>query len=146
MNGEAIILTVENAPNVMSVRNRENPEWGAFRFNYNAQRLTEGYCSTIGSGSDSRVLPWNEYGHWEVASLRSPYKDEESRKSHALEGLAELASEMSGECVTLGRERGSAKLCVNGEVLERFSIGGDSPLMVLFDAMQAVMRHKRRIL
>jgi hypothetical protein len=67
-----IVLTRGNAPNVLSVRNREHPEWGTFRFNYNAQRLTDGYYSTIESGSNCRVLFWNEYDHWEVVSLRSP--------------------------------------------------------------------------
>jgi hypothetical protein len=65
-----IILTKENAPNVLSVQNREHPEWGTFCFHYNARRLTDGYCSVIGSGSNSRILPWNEYDHWEVASFR----------------------------------------------------------------------------
>jgi hypothetical protein len=146
MNDNAIILTVENAPNVLSVRNKRNPEWGTFRFNYNAQRLSEGYCSTIGAGSNSRILPWNEYGHWEVVSLRSPSIDEESRKNQALEGLAGLVTEISGECVALERENESAKIYLNGEVLEKFSIWGDSPRAVLFDAMQAVIRHKGRIL
>jgi hypothetical protein len=141
MNDKTIILTVKNAPNVLSVRNRENPEWGTFRFNYNAQRLTEGYCSTIGSGVNSRVLFWNEYAHWEVVSF-----SEEGRKNRALEGLAGLVTEISGECVTLEREDESAKLCLNGEILEHFSIWGDSPLAVLLDAMQAVIRHKGRML
>jgi hypothetical protein len=72
--------------------------------------------------------------------------NEEGRKNRALEGLAELITEISGECVTLERDNESAKLCINGELLEQFSIWGDSPLAVLFDAMQAVMRYKRRIL
>jgi hypothetical protein len=141
MNDKTIILTVKNAPNVLSVRNRENPEWGTFRFNYNAQRLTEGYCSTIGLGSNSRVLFWNEYAHWEVVSF-----SEEGWKDRALEGLAGLITEISGECITLEREDELAKLYINGEGLEQFSIWGDSPLAVLFDAMQAVIRHKGRIL
>jgi hypothetical protein len=142
MNGKAVILTVKNAPDVVSVRNRENPEWGTFRFNYNAQPLSGGgYCSTIGSGVNSRALFWNEYAHWEVASF-----SEEGWKNRALEGLAGLATEISGECVTLEREDESAKLCLNGELLEKFSIWGDSPRAVLFDAMQTVIRHKGRIL
>jgi hypothetical protein len=72
--------------------------------------------------------------------------DEESRKNQALTGLAELITVTSGEYVTLERDNESAKLCINGELLEQFSIWGDSPLAVLFDAMQAVMRHKGRIL
>jgi hypothetical protein len=72
--------------------------------------------------------------------------DEESRKNRALEGLAGLITEISGECVTLERANESAKLCLNGEVLGEFSIWGDSPLAVLFDAMQAVICHARRIL
>jgi hypothetical protein len=66
------ILTIKNAPDVLSVRNIDHPEWGIFRFNYNEQRLTEGYCSTIGSGCNSRILPWNEYDHWEAVSFRQP--------------------------------------------------------------------------
>jgi hypothetical protein len=141
MNNNTIFLTRKNAPNVLSVRNRENSEWGTFRFNYNAWRLTEGYCSAIGSGVNSRILPWNEYAHWEVVSF-----NEEGWKSYALEGLAGLITEISGECVTLERVKESAELCLNGEVLEQFSIWGDSPLAVLFDAMQAVIRSKKRIL
>jgi hypothetical protein len=141
MHDNMIILTVENAPNVLSVQNRKNPEWGTFRFNYNVQHLSEGYCSTIGSGSDSRILPWNEYSHWKIMSF-----NEEGWKNQALIGLAGLVAEISGECVTLERESESARLCLNGEVLEQFSIWGDSPLAVLFDAMQAVIRHKGRIL
>jgi hypothetical protein len=67
-----IILTKDNAPNVLSVQSREHPEWGTFRFNYNSQRLTDGYCSTIGSGSNSRVLFWNEYDQWEVVAFKAP--------------------------------------------------------------------------
>jgi hypothetical protein len=141
MSNSIIILTVENAQNVLSVRNRENPEWGTLRFNYNAQHLSEGCCSTIGSGSNSRILPWNEYAHWEVVSF-----NEEGWKRQALISLAGLVTEISGECVTLERESESAMLCLNGEVLEQFSIWGDSPPAVLFDAMQAVIRHKGRIL
>jgi hypothetical protein len=142
MNDNAMILTVKNAPDVLSVRNRENPEWGTFRFNYNAQPLSEGgYCSTIGSGCNSHVLFWNEYAHWEVVSF-----NEQGWKNRALEGLAGLVTEISGECVTLEREKESAKLYLNGKVLEQFSIWGDSPLAVLFDAMQAVIRHKGRML
>jgi hypothetical protein len=135
------ILTRENAPNVLSVRNRENPEWGTFRFNYNAQPLSAGSCSTIGSGSNSRILPWNEYDQWEVVSF-----NEEGRKNLALDGLSGLVTEISGECITLERENESARLCLNGDVLEEFSIWGDSPQAVLFDAMQAVIRHTGRIL
>jgi hypothetical protein len=72
--------------------------------------------------------------------------NEEGRKNRALEGLAGLITEISGECVTLERENESAKLSINGELLEQFSIWGDSPLAVLFDAMQAVLRHKGRML
>jgi hypothetical protein len=67
-----IVLTKENAPNVLSVRNIDYPEWGTFRFNYNDLRLKKGYCSTIGSGSISLILPWQNYDHWEVVSFRSP--------------------------------------------------------------------------
>jgi hypothetical protein len=68
------ILTTENAPNALSVRNVEHPEWGTFRFNYNTQPLSGGgYCSIIGSGSNSRILPWHEYDHWEVVSFRVPF-------------------------------------------------------------------------
>jgi hypothetical protein len=73
-------------------------------------------------------------------------QDEESRKTWALEGLSGLVTEISGECVTLERENESAKLRLNGEVLEEFSIWGDSPLAVIFDAIQAVLRHTGRIL
>jgi hypothetical protein len=67
------ILTTENAPNALSVRNRDHPEWGTFRFNYNAQPLSGGgYCSVIGSGVNSRILPWFEYSHWEIVSFRQP--------------------------------------------------------------------------
>jgi hypothetical protein len=54
-------------------------------------------------------------------------RDEESRKNQALEGLAGLVTELSGEQVTWERENESAKLCIYGDVLEQFSIWGDSP-------------------
>jgi hypothetical protein len=147
MNDNSMILTVENAPDVLLVRNIENPEWGTFRFNYNAQRLTEGYYSTIGSGSNSRILPQNEYSHWEVESFRAP-SDEEIRRGHALAHLAELITVTAREMVTFKRkyESSPVKLCLNGEVLEEFSICGDSPRAALFDAMEAVIRHKGRML
>jgi hypothetical protein len=67
------ILTTENAPSALSVQNRDHPEWGTFRFNYNAQPLSDGgYCSVIGSGVNSRILPWFEYDHWEVVSFHQP--------------------------------------------------------------------------
>jgi hypothetical protein len=72
--------------------------------------------------------------------------DEEDNKSRALEGLAGLITEITGECIAFEREDESVNLCLNGELLERFSIWGDSPQAVLFDAMQAVIRHKGRIL
>jgi hypothetical protein len=73
-------------------------------------------------------------------------KHEESQKNQVLERLAGLVTEISGECITLERENESAKLCLNGEVLEKFSIWGDSPQAVLFDAMRAVIRYTGRIL
>jgi hypothetical protein len=71
---------------------------------------------------------------------------EASQKKQALEKLAGLVTEITGACITLERENESAKLCLNGNVLETFSIWGDSPQTVLFDAMQAVLRHTGRIL
>jgi hypothetical protein len=78
--------------------------------------------------------------------MNNQKRNEEGWKSRALEGLAGLVTEILHECVTLERENESAKLYLNGELLGHFSIWGDSPLAVLFDAMQAIIRHKGRIL
>jgi hypothetical protein len=92
-SGNIIVLTKENAPNVLSVRNRDFPEWGAFRFNYNAQSLSGGgYCSVIGSGSNSRILPWFEYDHWEVVSICQP-----SPFSIAMEAFAQAGWDFAKE-------------------------------------------------
>jgi hypothetical protein len=64
-------LTKENAPNVVLVRNIDDPERGTLRFNYNAHRLASGRrCSTVGPDGNDHLLPWQEYGHWEVVSFR----------------------------------------------------------------------------
>jgi hypothetical protein len=99
-----------------------------------------GYFGGIRVGSQNSWLKPGE------GLVKNPFVAEESRKTRALESLAGLVTEISGERITLERENGSARLLLNGEVLEQFSIWGDSPLAVLFDAMQAVIRHKGRIL
>jgi hypothetical protein len=60
------ILTKENAPTVKVIRNIQHPEWGTKRFNYNAQQLTDGLCSTFGTGPNSAVLFDGEFRFWEV--------------------------------------------------------------------------------
>jgi hypothetical protein len=89
-----------------------------------------------------------EYAYWEVVPFRQLSKDEERRKNHAIAGLAELITVTAREMVFFKRKHESdpVKLYLNGEVLEQFSICGDSPQAALFDAMQAVIRHKGRIL
>jgi hypothetical protein len=66
-----IVLTRENAPNAVSVQNIDYPERGPLRFNYSAHRFASGRrCSTVGPDGNDRLLPWQEYGHWEVVSFR----------------------------------------------------------------------------
>jgi hypothetical protein len=72
--------------------------------------------------------------------------DEESRKNHALNGLAWLVTKISGEDITLKRDNETAMLLLNGDVLEEFSIGRDSPRSILFDAMKVILRYAEKIL
>lgn len=64
-------LTVENAHLVETVVNINHPEYGNKRFNYNEQKLTEGYCSTIGTGSNSRVLFEDDYQYYNVVAFKA---------------------------------------------------------------------------
>lgn len=61
------LLTKENAPEVVTIRNIQHPEWGDKRFNYNEQPLNDSrYCSTWGVGSNSALLFEDEYKFWQV--------------------------------------------------------------------------------
>jgi hypothetical protein len=68
---EIVILTVENAPTVSTVSDIQNPEWGTFRFRFNEQQLPGNmHCSTVGSGSHSKVIFESEYKFWKVESFK----------------------------------------------------------------------------
>ena len=65
-------LTSENAHNVSTVINLQNPEWGTKIFNFNEQPLNEGkFAHTVGSGSNSSVLFDSQMKFWGVASFKS---------------------------------------------------------------------------
>lgn len=70
MKKNQILLTAENAPLVRSIVNIKNPEWGEKRFNYNAEKLTNGFASSWGVGCNSAVLFESEYKFWVVASFK----------------------------------------------------------------------------
>jgi hypothetical protein len=71
MENQMIVLTEENAENVSTVININNPEWGCKKFSYNAQDLNDGEkCSIVGSGSNSKVLFSHEFKFWAVASWK----------------------------------------------------------------------------
>lgn len=64
-------LTKENASQVSTVICISNPEWGAKRFNYKEQPLTEGqFADTVGVGCNSSVLFHGNYRFWAVASFK----------------------------------------------------------------------------
>ena len=66
-----INLTAENAKNVSTVINANHPEWGAKKFNYNAQPLNDGkFAHTVGEGCNSSVLFEDEMRFWNVASFK----------------------------------------------------------------------------
>ena len=65
------VLTVENAPTVSTVSDIQNPEWGTFRFRFNEQELPGNkHCSTVGSGSHSKLIFESEYKFWKVESFK----------------------------------------------------------------------------
>jgi hypothetical protein len=65
------VLTKENAKYAAVVRSIDHPEWGTFRFRYQAEPLNDGkYLDIIGSGCDSRILFDDEYHLWEVVKFK----------------------------------------------------------------------------
>jgi len=65
-------LTVDNMSKASTVINKNNRDWGTFRFTMNDQPLTRGDVThTIGSGSHSKVLFENEFKFWEIATYTS---------------------------------------------------------------------------
>jgi hypothetical protein len=74
---------------------------------------------------------------------------EEERKTKALEELAKLVNGYSDTPIEFARltdGRDMVSLFVGGYIIENFSIAGDSPQAVLFDAMQAVVRNTGKLL
>jgi hypothetical protein len=66
-----MILSAYNAHTAAVVRNIANPQWGNFKFNHNAQLLSDGKrVSTIGSGSAQKILPECEYHLWQIVSKK----------------------------------------------------------------------------
>jgi hypothetical protein len=64
-------LTQENAKNVATIINKNNPEWGIKAFQYNGQALTGGrYSHTWGVGSNSAVMDSDEMKFWAVVSFK----------------------------------------------------------------------------
>jgi hypothetical protein len=64
-------LTIENASKVSTITNKNNPEWGAKRFNHNAQALNDGKAmSTCGVGCNSSLLDEGEYKFWNVSTWK----------------------------------------------------------------------------
>jgi len=65
-------LTKENAPKVSTIVNKNNPEWGTKKFNYNDQELNDGkLASTFGCGSNSAMLFEDEYKFWNVVTIKT---------------------------------------------------------------------------
>tara|TARA_R110000868_G_scaffold29030_4_gene107972 strand:+ start:4944 stop:5195 length:252 start_codon:yes stop_codon:yes gene_type:complete len=63
-------LTIENAAKVSTVINKNNPEWGAKSFSFNAVELNDGAkASLVGKGCNSSVLFNEEFKFWSVASF-----------------------------------------------------------------------------
>lgn len=68
---ERVILTEQNAHRAKTVRSITNPEWGDQVFRHNAQPLGGGsYCSIVGIGCNSSILPACEYHLWEIVEFR----------------------------------------------------------------------------
>lgn len=63
-------LTPENAATVSTIICRQHPEWGVKRFNYNSQRLPNGYTHSHGLGSNSAILNEEEFKYWGVISFK----------------------------------------------------------------------------
>jgi hypothetical protein len=77
-------------------------------------------------------------------------EQEEKRKTQALEELAIFVNGYSDTPIEFARikdaNRDLVSLFVGGYVVENFSIAMDSPRAVLFDAMQAIVRHTGKLL
>ena len=65
-----IDLTIENASKVSTVINKNHPEWGTKKFEFNGQPLTSGFAHVIGTGCNSAVLFESEFKFWSVASFK----------------------------------------------------------------------------
>ena len=64
-------LTKENAEKTSTIISKNHPEWGTKRFNHNEQPLNDGKSmSTFGCGSNSAILPENEYKFWNVSTWK----------------------------------------------------------------------------
>jgi hypothetical protein len=76
---------------------------------------------------------------------------EEERKTQALEELAKCVNSYSDTRIiefarTKDKNRDLVSLFVGGYIVENFSIAGNSPQAVLFDAIQAIARHTGKLL
>ena len=64
-------LTIENAPLVSTVSNKKHPEWGTFRFQYNAQPLTKmGEYAHVLDGQKVLFNTPKELNRWNVESFK----------------------------------------------------------------------------
>lgn len=67
VDGERVKLTTANCHRAAEVRDIKHPEWGDWKFNYNAQALPNGrYAHTVGVGCNSKVVSVNELSDYEV--------------------------------------------------------------------------------